>query len=330
MKQPARNRESGQRPSREELAPGSGFGRMAEIGALATAASAVAIGALEAREHAAALDQVVGHPAVSDPENMASYVVDPAPQELLNHEADAHAPEPRLVEFGDAAPAAGHATPTETFLDPSVLTARIAEQIASSVTHVLNMAGGGQGTAQTLSRDIVEQAQNIAHEVHGQFTAQEPLSVLADLVPPSIGLDTLSSDIIAGVDQSLADSGVIDLLHGATAITDPHLILDGVMANLNGLELPIDVAALTAVPTDIADAVPADLLGGVTSGQNPLADLFYDDGGADVAQSAMDMVGQTLSEVVAEAPKPGFLAQPLDLGDELGGLTHGNGGLSLL
>lgn len=330
MKQPARTRESGQRPTREELVPASGYGRMAEIGALAAAASAVAIGALDAKERLAARDDAADNRAVPDIAHEAGGGLD-----LARHDSPSHAPDlqttaARLVELGDGSAPTEHAAAAETVFDPSALTARIAEQIASSVSHVLDMAAGGQGTAQTLSHDIVEQAQSIAQEVHSQFMAHEPLAALADLLPASIGLEALGSSIIESVDRSLAESGVMDLLQGATAIADPDVIIGGIVANLNGLELPIDVSAFGAMPTGIADAVPADLLGGVAHGQNPLADLFYDDGGADVVKSAVDAVGKTLGDAVTEMPKIGFLAQPIDLGDELGGLTHGNGGLHLL
>jgi hypothetical protein len=181
------------------------------------------------------------------------------------------------------------------------------------------VAAGGAGTPQTLSRVIVEQAQHIARDVHDQFAADEPLAVLADLVPPTLPLDTL------------ATGGVMDLLQGVNTIVDPGKIVDGIVADLHGLHAPIDMAsAIAAAPLENVKALPEAILGGAAHGANPLADLFYDDGGAEPAHSAIDSLGSAVSDAAGALPKIGFLAQPLDIGETLGGLTHGHNVLQLL
>lgn len=331
MKLPARSRESGQRLTRDELAPASGIGRMTEVGALATAASAMAIGVLNAKEFAGADDRD-GHQVTPQVEDIAGKnALENVDQRMIAPDHDAApAPSAELVNLGNTSGQEEHASALDRILDPSALTARIAEQIASSVSHVLDMAAGGDRTPQTLSRDIVEQAQHIAQEVHGQFVAQEPLAVLADLVPPALALDTLGAGIIHDVDDVLSKSGVMDLLHGASALADPEKIIDGVVGSLHGLDLPVDVSALIAAPIETVTAIPEALLGGTDHGKNPLADLFYDDGGDDIAKSVVGHAGEAVADLMNDVPKLGFLAQPLDLGDELGGLTHGHGPLQLL
>ena len=328
MQQPTRNRETGQRLARDDLSP-LGSGRMAEAGALATAASALALGTLTAQERQADARDAAPKMTV-EPQSGA------AESEIR---ADAGAREPpaqhdREAPSGQAArltgdePKQDHADTADTIWDPSALTARIAEQIASSVGNVLDMAGGGGGTPQTLSRDIVEQAQHIAREVHGQFAAKEPLAVLADLVPQAV--DTLGSDIIRSVDDTLIESGVMDLLNGVASIADPGEIIGDIVADLHGLKLPVDVEALVSEPLEAVSDIAASLLGGADHGKNPLADLFYDDGGADIAQSIVAETVGGISDLVTEIPKIGFLGQPLDLGEELGGLTHGSNALQVL
>jgi len=323
MKQPARSREQGQRLSRDELALASGVGRTAEVSSLATAASAMALGIVNAKERPA---QEVHQPA-TDMRNGDGDVAEAAPAqagEALAGAAD-HAVARELVALPDGSRQGEHANSADGLLDPSALTARIAEQIASSVSHVLDAAAGGGGTPQTLSRDIVEQAQHIAQEVHDQFAAHEPLAVLADLVPPTLALDTLGTDIIHGVDETLTKGGVMDLLHGASTIADPGKIIDGIVADLHGLTSPVNLAAIAAAPLDAIEVLPEAILGGATHGANPLADIFYDDG-----DSAVASLDSAISDVVAEVPKIGFLAQPLDVGEVLGGLTHGHNALQIL
>ena len=328
MQQPARNRESGQRLTREELAPSAGFGRFAEVGALATAASAMAIGALNAAEPKAPVHDEAARnvqPQSGSAEETKAADTGTAGN-LAPHSAPAGAAaEPHMAE---QTPEAGQATVADALMDPSALTARIAEQIASSVGHVLDMAGGGSGTTQTLSRDIVEQAQHIAREVHGQFAAKEPLAVLADLVPQTV--DTLGDDIIGSVDDALTQSGVMDLLNGVASVADPDGIAGDIVADLNGLTLPVDVSALVSEPLETVSDIAGSLLGGVDQGRNPLADRFYDDGGADIAQSIVGEALGGVSDLVTEIPDIGFLGQPLGLGEELSGLTHGNNALQVL
>jgi hypothetical protein len=330
MQQPTRNREAGQRLTRDELSPVQGLGRMAEAGALATAASALALGTLNAQErqgqaHDAPPEKLV-EPQAGVAENGEHH--DPGTMEMLARQ-HMQAPSGEAARLDDG-PQASHAGTVDTVWDPSALTARIAEQIASSITHVLDMASGGDGTPQTLSRDIVERAQHIAEEVHGQFTAQEPLAVLADLVPHAIGLDTLGGDIVQSVGETLAGSGVMDLLNGAASVADPDEILDGIVADLHGLKLPVDVGLLVSEPLDAATDIAGSLLGGTDRGENPLADLFYDDGGADAALSGIADAAGGVTDLVTGIPKIGFLGQPLDLGEELGGLTHGHNALQVL
>ena len=331
MKRTAKNREASQRLARDDFSPSLGSGRLVEAGALATAASAMAIGTLHARERQADARDEQPKPTVEPQSDTAENEVG----------ADAGAREPpaqhdRQAPSGEAArptddipQAADHdANTADTIWDPSALTARIAEQIASSVGHVLDMAGGGGGTPQTLSRDIVEQAQHIAREVHGQFAAKEPLAVLADLVPQTV--DTLGDDIIGSVDDALTQSGVMDLLNGAALAADPAGIVGDIVADLNGLTLPVDVSALVSEPLETVSDIAGSLLGGVDQGKNPLADLFYDDGGADIAQSIVGEALGSVSDLVTEIPDIGFLGQPLGLGEELGGLTHGGNALQVL
>jgi len=332
MREPARNRESGQRLTREELTPSAGFGRMAEIGALATAASAMAIGTLEAAE------------PKMPPQDEAAKIVRPqsgSAEERTSAHHDgttAGGLEPHgaagassgAAHAAETMPEAGHAMPAGMVMDPAALTARIAEQIASSVSHVLDMASGGDGTPATLSRGIVERAQDIAQEVHSQVTAREPLAVLADLVPPAASLDTLGHDIIQSVDETLARSGVMDLLQGVTAIADPDKILGDIVSDLHGLKLPVDVGALVSEPLDAVTSITQSVLGGEDQGKNPLVDLFYDDGGADAVPSGSGETAGGLTDLVTEIPEIGFLGQPLDLGEALGGLTHGHNALGVL
>jgi hypothetical protein len=330
MREPARNREIGQRLTREELAPSAGFGRMAEIGALATAASAMAIGTLEAAE------------PKMPPQDEAAKIVRPqsgsAEQKTSAHDGiTAGGLEPHGAAGASSGatragtvPEAGHATPADMLMDPAALTARIAEQIASSVSHVLDMASGGDGTPATLSRGIVERAQDIAQEVHSQVTAREPLAVLAELVPPAASLDTLGHDIIQSVDKTLTKSGVMDLLQGVTAIADPDKILGDIVSDLHGLKLPVDVGALVSEPLDAVTSITQSVLGGEDQGENPLVDLFYDDGGADAVLSGIGETAGGLTDLVTEIPEIGFLGQPLDLGEALGGLTHGHNALGVL
>ena len=192
------------------------------------------------------------------------------------------------------------------------------------------MASGGQATPVTLSRDIVERAQDIAQQVHGQFAAKEPLAVLADLVPSAAGLDTLGHDIIVSVDGTLTKSGVMDLLQGATAIVDPDKMVSDIVSNLHGLDLTVDVGALVSEPLDAVTSITQSVLGGEDHGDNPLADLFYDDGGADAVLSGISEAAGDLTGLMPEVPRIGFLGQPLDLGEELGGLTHGHNALGIL
>lgn len=330
MQQPARNRDASLRLTRDELSPSSGFGRMPEVSALATAASAMALGTLNARERQA------------DARDEAAKIIEPQSGSTENKihpdagAAETPARDTVQVQSGEAArsaedgPQLGHLASADAIWDPSALTARIAEQIASSVSHVLDMATGGDGTPQTLSRDIVEQAQHIAQEVHGQFVAQEPLAVLADLVPHTLGLDTLGQDILRSVDESLTQSGVMDLLNGVASIADPEKILDDIVADLHGLKLPVDVGALVSGPLETVTDISGALLGGADHGKNPLADLFYDDGGADALRSTLGGAVEGASDLATEIPKIGFLGQPLDLVEEIGGLTHGHNALQVL
>lgn len=331
MQQPSRNRESGQRLTREELAPSAGFARMAEVGALATAASAMAIGTLNAAQlKAPSLDETakIVQRQSGGVDEMAS----------AHHRASVGGLDPSGAAAGSSGetpaaevmPEAVDATPSDTLMDPAALTARIAEQIAFSLSHVLDMAAGGDGTPATLSRNIVERAQDIAQEVHGQFTAKEPLAVLADLVPSAASLDTLGHDIIQSVDDTLTKSGVMDLLQGATAIADPDSILGDIVTDLHGLRLPVDVEALVAEPLETVTSITSAVLGGGDQGENPLADLFYDDGGADAVLSGVSGTVGDVTKLVTDIPDIGFLGQPLELAEALGGLTHGHNALGVL
>jgi hypothetical protein len=61
------------------------------------------------------------------------------------------------------------------------------------------MATDGGGSGEALSRGIVEQAREIAHDIHDEFFAQEPLALLADMSHADdivSGLDGLAGDII--------------------------------------------------------------------------------------------------------------------------------------
>ena len=134
MQQPARNRESGQRLTREELAPSAGFGRLAEVGALATAASAMAIGALNAAEPKAPTHDEAARNVQQQSGNAeeAKAADTGTAGNLAPHSAPAGAAaEPNMAE---RPPEAGQATVADALMDPSALTARIAEQIASSVS----------------------------------------------------------------------------------------------------------------------------------------------------------------------------------------------------
>ena len=328
MQQPTRNRETGQRLARDDLSP-LGSGRMAEAGALATAASALALGTLNAQERqaeardAAPKMTVEPQPGAAESEVRADGGAKEAPAQ---HDRQPSSGE--VAPLTDDRPKQDHADTGDTIWDPSALTARIAEQIASSVGHVLDMAGGGGGTPQTLSRDIVEQAQHIAREVHGQFAAKEPLAVLADLVPQAV--DTLGGDIIRSVDDTLTQSGVMDLLNGVASIVDPDEIVGDIVADLHGLKLPVDVGALVSEPLETVSDIAGSLLGGADQGKNPLAEIFYDDGGADIAQSIVGEALGGVSDLVTAIPDIGFLGQPLGLGEELGGLTYGSNALQVL
>jgi len=334
MKQPARNRETGQRLTRDDLAPGAGIGRTAEIGALATAASAMALGTLNAMERQATL---VDHPSAAT-QPRADGAVSKSDAQTDGVETLARHGMPALssdqIQLPNGAPPSGQAASTNLVMDPSALTARIAEQIASSVSHVLDTAAGNRATADTLARDIVGQSLEIAHDIHDQIVAREPLAVLADLVPGAAGItagiDGLAEGIIRSVDALLSDGGVVDLLTGAAPIVDADKILGDIVAELHGLKLPIDVASLASGPIDAVEAIPESLLGGEDHGRNPLADLFYDDGGADIAKSVIGDAAGIVSDFVSQTLKIGFLAQPLDLGEELGGLMQGSNALHLV
>jgi len=304
---------------------------MAETAALATAASAMAIGTLNAKERQSEMRDTPPKTTVEPQSGIAEngVRVDAGTTEIPAQH-DRQVPSGEAARLTDDGPKQDLADTADAIWDPSALTARIAEQIASSVGHVLDMAAGGGGTPQTLSRDIVEQAQHIAREVHGQFAAKEPLAVLADFVPQAVNLDTLGTDIIRNVDDTLTQSGVMDLLNGAIPGPDPDEIVGDIVADLQGVKIPVDVSALVAEPLEAVGDIAGSLLGGVDQGKNPLADLFYDDGGADIAQSIVAETVGGISDLVTDIPKISFLGQPLDLGEELGGLTHGSNVLQVL
>jgi hypothetical protein len=132
MKQPARNREGGQRLTRDDLAPVSTISRMAEVGALATAASAMVLGTLNATEHQEPDNGPSGHrmqQQAGGDDKLPSEIRDI--EALARYSMQAISGEQIRLPAGEQH--AGAAVPTDAAFDPTALTARIAEQIASSV-----------------------------------------------------------------------------------------------------------------------------------------------------------------------------------------------------
>ena len=347
MKQPARNRDAGQRPMRDDVASASSTGRMAEIGALATAASAMAIGvgqAMERRDIDPGHEKAMPAPSPdarsslsaetgdSPPVAGAQQLADAQPAVMRDMTGAATAQARDDVDTAEAG-AAPHTQMAQTVLDPVELTGRIAEQIASSVRDVLDMAAGGAGSTDDLSRTIVEQARGIADGIHQQLSAQDPLAALADLLPPTPATEGLGAQIVDAVDTTLGKAGVMDLLAGEAPVIDAGKIVGDVVASLYGVDAPIDLAGLAGGTIDKVLAIPQSILGGVDEVKNPLAGLFYDDGGGDVVQAVADGangVANGIAGLVTDTPAIGFLGQPLDAGGELGGLTTGHNPLQIL
>lgn len=348
MKQPARNRESGQRATRDDAGLTNAAGRIAEVGALATAASAMAIGIGQAMEGAERPETGPEGKSAALPmsEHRASHQLDNGdarPLDTVQQVDTRHAAQREADGTGTVATRADDnktdAGPTpeadiaHNVLDPIELTGRIAEQIASSVRDVLDMAAGGDGSTDTLSRNIVEQARDIAGGIHQQLSAQDPLTALADLLPPIAVTEGLGARIVDAVDSTLDNAGVMDLLAGAAPVVDAGQIVGDVVASLHGDTMPIDVAGIAGEALDTALAIPQSVLGGVDIARNPLAELFYDDGGGEVVQSVADGAGDALTGIAGVASQTldiGFLGQPLEVGGELGGLTHGHNPLQIL
>jgi len=206
---------------------------------------------------------------------------------------------------------------------------RLAEQITSSVGHVLTAVqqGGLDGTGSTLAETIFQTANSIVEDIRAQIPNVKTIIDNSTAPIPTIVHAAVGDlpDIGHQVQEAVSDINIVDALNGKADFDAPTAQpIDGLVGELTGLATDTLPNVLDDVAATAAN-IPASMLGGAEPTHGILTGIFYDDGGSEGLSGS---ASQTAS--VPEPADLGFLGQPLANSDELTGIFHGSSSMHLV